>query len=172
MENKNHTCCNLGTKTQKSKFDAMLKSAKKHNWSIVKILSEIQKIYGYLPKGVLSAYAKNTNTALSDIYGVATFYTQFSLEPKGKYVISVCIGTACYVNGAELVLEKFCHALGIQPGEYTEDGLFSIDETRCIGTCGIAPVVMVNEDVHRTVKVSEVEGIIKHYRELENAKDK
>lgn len=155
----------FGTSEQKLNFENLLLMSTKESWSIIRVLEEIQNIYGFLPQHILEHYSCMTKKPLNEIYGVATFYSQFSLIPKGKYVISVCIGTACYVIGADLVLEKFCRELNIKPGQCTEDGLFTIDETRCLGCCGIAPVVMVNDDVFRTVKVADVEGIIKQYKE-------
>ena len=160
------TCNNgnkLGTQEQKLKLQNLFNSAKLKHFSVVKVLEIIQDIYGYLPESILKEYSNELNVPLSDIYGVATFYAQFSLVPKGKYVISVCTGTACYVNGGENILDKFCTILGIKPGECTADGLFSIDQTRCLGCCGIAPVVTVNDDVYKTVKLSEVEKILASY---------
>jgi NADH:ubiquinone oxidoreductase subunit E len=165
MDNSNCEKNKLGTEEQKIKFCNYIKQAKKQNWSTIKMLEEIQNIYGYLPKNILEYYSLVCKKTMNEIYGVATFYSQFSLVPKGKYVISICLGTACYVNGSELILEKFCRELKIKPGECTPDGKFSIDETRCLGCCGISPVVTVNNDVYRTVKVSDVENILSNYKD-------
>ena len=111
--------------------------------------------------------SKLTGTPVSEIYGVVTFYSFFSMTPKGKYVIGVCLGTACYVKGAQLVLDKFSEILGIKPGETTEDGLFTIDVLRCIGACAIAPAVSINGKVYPQCKVDNVANIIKEYRQKE-----
>src|SRR5699024_4669864 len=108
------------------------------------ILSDIQNEYGYIPSEVQERVSEETGMQVSEIYGVITFYSFFSLEPKGKYVVGVCLGTACYVKGAQQIIDRFCEILGIKPGQTTEDGLFTIDALRCIGACGIAPAVSIN----------------------------
>ena len=131
------------------------------------ILEDIQKEYGYIPLEVQELVSELTGVPVSDIYGVVTFYSFFSMVPKGKYVIGVCLGTACYVKGAQLVLDKFSQLLGINPGETTEDGLFTIDVLRCIGACAIAPAVSINGKVYPQCKVDNVANIIKEYRQKE-----
>ena len=131
------------------------------------ILEDIQKEYGYIPLEVQELVSKLTGTPVSEIYGVVTFYSFFSMVPKGKYVIGVCLGTACYVKGAQLVLDKFSQLLGIKPGETTEDGLFTIDVLRCIGACAIAPAVSINGKVYPQCKVDNVKNIIEEYRKKE-----
>ena len=131
------------------------------------ILEDIQKEYGYIPLEVQELVSKLTGVPVSDIYGVVTFYSFFSMTPKGKYVIGVCLGTACYVKGAQLVLDKFSQLLGIKPGETTEDGLFTIDVLRCIGACAIAPAVSINGKVYPQCKVDNVANIINEYRQKE-----
>lgn len=131
------------------------------------ILEDIQKEYGYIPLEVQELVSDLTGVPVSDIYGVVTFYSFFSMVPKGKYVIGVCLGTACYVKGAQLVLDKFSQELGIKPGETTEDGLFTIDVLRCIGACAIAPAVSINGKVYPQCKVDNVPNIIKEYRQKE-----
>ncbi len=131
------------------------------------ILEDIQKEYGYIPLEVQELVSKLTGTPVSEIYGVVTFYSFFSMTPKGKYVIGVCLGTACYVKGAQLVLDKFSQLLGIKPGETTEDGLFTIDVLRCIGACAIAPAVSINGKIYPQCKVDNVANIIKEYRQKE-----
>ena len=108
--------------------------------------------------------AEGLNISLAEVYGVVTFYSQFSLKPKGKYRISVCLGTACYVKGSDKILEEVEKELGIKCGECTEDGLFSIDSCRCVGACGLAPVMTINEDVHGKLKPEMVKGILDKYR--------
>ena len=131
------------------------------------ILEDIQKEYGYIPLEVQELVSQLTGVPVSDIYGVVTFYSFFSMTPKGKYVIGVCLGTACYVKGAQLVLDKFSQLLGIKPGETTPDGLFTIDVLRCIGACAIAPAVSINGKVYPQCKVDNVVNIIKEYRQKE-----
>ena len=131
------------------------------------ILEDIQKEYGYIPLEVQELVSQLTGVPVSDIYGVVTFYSFFSMTPKGKYVIGVCLGTACYVKGAQLVLDKFSEILGIKPGQTTEDGLFTIDVLRCIGACAIAPAVSINGKIYPQCKVDNVKNIIEEYRKKE-----
>ena len=137
---------------------------------LIMILEAIQKEFGYVPLEVQELVSELTGYPVSEIYGVVTFYSFFSLNPKGKYVIGVCLGTACYVKGAQLVLDKFSQLLNIQSGQTTEDGLFTLDVLRCVGACAIAPAVSINGKVWPQVKVDDVAKIIKHYRDLEEAK--
>ena len=127
---------------------------------LMMILSDIQKEYGYIPLEVQEIVSKKTGISVSEIYGVVTFYSFFSLKPKGKYVIGICLGTACYVKGAQQVLDKFSEILGIGPGETTDDGMFTIDALRCIGACGLAPVLTVNDEVFGRLKKEDVDGIL------------
>ena len=131
---------------------------------LIVILSDIQKEYGYIPLEVQEIVSERTGISVAEIYGVVTFYSFFTLKPSGKYVIGCCLGTACYVKGAQQVIDKFSEILGIQPGETSEDGLFTIDALRCIGACGIAPAVSINGKVYPKVKVGDVPGIIESYR--------
>ena len=131
---------------------------------LMMILSDIQKEFGYIPLEVQELVSERTNVSVAEIYGVVTFYSFFSMEPKGKYVIGVCLGTACYVKGAQQVIDKFSELLGIKAGETTADGLFTIDALRCIGACGIAPAVTINGKVYPKVSVSAVKGIIDEYK--------
>ena len=131
------------------------------------ILEDIQKEYGYIPLEVQELVSELTGVPVSEIYGVVTFYSFFSMNPKGKYVIGVCLGTACYVKGSQLVLDKFSELLGIKPGETTQDGLFTLDVLRCIGACAVAPAVTINGKVYPQCKVDNVANIIKEYRQKE-----
>lgn len=133
---------------------------------LMMILSDIQKEYGYIPLEVQEIVSEETGISVAEIYGVVTFYSFFSLKPKGQYVIGCCLGTACYVKGAQQVIDKFSELLGIGTGETTEDGLFTIDALRCIGACGIAPAVSINGKVYPKVTVDAVPGIIAEYRNL------
>ena len=132
---------------------------------LIMILSEIQKEFGYVPLEVQEVVSAKTGISVAEIYGVVTFYSFFSLNPKGKYVIGCCLGTACYVKGAQQIIDQFCEILGIQPGETTKDCLFTIDALRCIGACAAAPAVTINGKIFARVKVSDVAGIIAEYKE-------
>lgn len=134
---------------------------------LIMILEEVQKTFGYVPFEAQELISELTGYPVSEIYGIVTFYSFFSLTPKGKYVIGVCLGTACYVKGSQLVLDKFSQLLNIKPGETTEDGLFTLDVLRCLGACAIAPAVSVNGKVFPCVKVDDVAKIIKQYKDLE-----
>lgn len=133
---------------------------------LMMILSDVQKEFGYVPLEAQELVSEKTGISVAEIYGVVTFYSFFSLNPKGKYVIGCCLGTACYVKGAQLVVDKFSEILGIKPGETTADGMFTIDALRCIGACGIAPAVTINGKVYPKVSVEAVAGIIEEYRML------
>jgi len=128
-------------------------------------MQEAQEIYGYLPIEVQKMIADGMNIPLEKVYGVATFYAQFSLSPKGKYNIGVCLGTACYVKGSGDIFNKISEKLGIGADECTEDGKFSLVATRCIGACGLAPVVTVNEDVYGKITVDDIDKILEKYND-------
>lgn len=134
---------------------------------LMMILEAIQEEYGYIPLEVQELVSSLLNVPVAEIYGVVTFYSFFSLTPKGKYVIGVCLGTACYVKGSQLVMDKFSELLKIKPGQTTEDGLFTLDALRCIGACGIAPAISINGKVYPKVEVGKVAGIIKEYTDKE-----
>ena len=127
---------------------------------LMMILSDIQNEYGYIPLEVQELVSKETGISVAEIYGVVTFYSFFSLTPKGKYVIGCCLGTACYVKGAQNVIDKFSEELKIQPGETTDDGMFTLDALRCIGACGIAPAVSINGKVYPKMDAAQVPGVI------------
>lgn len=160
-----NNCCKLGTQKQEALLKSILTISQEKNWTIIRVLQEAQKIYGYLPRSVVEEIAKILNKPLTEVYSVITFYAEFSLEPKGKYPISVCLGTACYVNGAQQVFDKICLLLGIKEGECTQDGKFSIDQTRCVGCCGMAPVLSIGKEVYGNVKLSDVDKILSKYME-------
>ena len=152
-----------GTKEQQEQLFKVIDENGGTHGSVMPILQKAQEIYGYLPIEVQTMIAEKMDVPLEEIYGVSTFYSLCALTPKGKYNVSVCMGTACYVKGAADVLGKICEVLGIQPEECTQDGKFSITECRCIGACGLAPVMTVNDDVYGRVSVSEVEDILSKY---------
>ncbi len=134
---------------------------------LMMILSDIQKEYGYIPLEVQEIVSERTGLSVAEIYGVVTFYSFFSLTPKGKYVIGCCLGTACYVKGAQQIIDKFSEIIGIKPGETSADGLFTLDALRCIGACGIAPAVTINGKVYPKLAVDAVPKIVEEYKAME-----
>ena len=153
-----------GTKEQEEKLKAVI-DAHKHDKSLVMaVMQKAQDIYGYLPLEVQNMIAEGMDVPLEKIYGVATFYAQFSLSPKGENHISVCLGTACYVKGSGLIYDKLQEVLGIGGDECTPDRRFSLAACRCIGACGLAPVLTVNEEVYGRLTEKDVEGIVAKYR--------
>ncbi|MDE7454562.1 MAG: NAD(P)H-dependent oxidoreductase subunit E [Clostridia bacterium] len=156
-----------GTKEQEQTLRKKLAELKTQGGALMPALQFAQDLYGYLPYEVQRIIAEELNFTLSEVYGVVTFYSQFSLYPKGKYQIGICLGTACYVNGSGEIYDKLRNILGIESGECTQDRLFSLDATRCVGCCGMAPVMTVNGDVYGKVKADQVEGILDKYRAKE-----
>ena len=147
-----------------TKIEAICERYAGEKTPLIMILSDVQREFGCVPLDVQQLISKKTGVSVAEIYGVVTFYSLFSLEPKGKYVIGCCLGTACYVKGAQRIIDQFCGILGIGPGQTTPDGLFSIDALRCIGACAAAPAVTINGEVYARVKPSEVPDIIAQYR--------
>ncbi len=154
-----------GTAEQQGKLLEMIAAHKDQPGALMPVLQQAQEIYGYLPLEVQQIIADELEIPLEEVYGVATFYSQFSLYPKGRYKISVCLGTACYVKGSGDIFEQLCSRLGIRGGECTSDGKFSLEACRCIGACGLAPVVTVNEDVFGRLTVEDVDKILAKYRD-------
>jgi len=134
---------------------------------LMPILEDVQKKYGYIPLEVQQFISGQIGIPVSEIYGVVTFYNFFSLTPKGKYVIGICLGTACYVKNSQTVLDKFIQILGIKPGETTDDGLFTIEAIRCMGACALAPAVSVNGKVYPQMTVDAVAGVVDEYKKME-----
>ncbi|MBE5787783.1 MAG: NADH-quinone oxidoreductase subunit NuoE [Clostridiales bacterium] len=137
--------------------------------ALMPVMQKAQGIFGCLPMDVQKVIAEGLGVTLSEVYGVATFYAQFTLEPSGKYIISVCLGTACYVKGAQKVLDKLSEVLDVPFGKTTADGLFTLNPTRCLGACGLAPVMTINDDVYGRLTPDDIPGIIAKYREKEQA---
>lgn len=131
---------------------------------LIAVLHKAQQIYGYLPREVMDTIAEEMGIPTAHIWGVATFYHYFNLQPPGKHVISVCLGTACYVKGADRILETIKEHLGIEIGQVTPDGLFSLQGARCLGACGLAPVVMIDEKIHGRLTPEKMVRIIEQYR--------
>lgn len=152
-----------GTKEQEEQLLEVIKSHKDDKGALMPVMQKAQDIYGYLPIEVQKIISDGMGIPMERIYGVATFYAQFALQPKGKYRISVCLGTACYVKGSGKIYEKIQDILQIQGGECTLDGKFSLDACRCVGACGLAPVMMINDDVHGRLTPDQVQGILDKY---------
>lgn len=152
-----------GTKAQEEKLLAVIEEHKAMEGALIPVLHEAQTIYGYLPIEVQKIIAEQMHIPLAEIYGVVTFYTQFCLEPKGENHISVCLGTACYVRGSGEILIKMKEKLGIDVDECSADGKFSLQATRCIGACGLAPVLTINEEVFGRLTVDDVDRILAKY---------
>ncbi len=153
-----------GTEEQEKQLRAVIEAHKEQKGALMPVLQEAQNIYGYLPIEVQRMIAEGLNVPLEEVYGVVSFYAQFSLNPKGKYNIGVCLGTACYVKGSQEVYDKVSEVLNIKGGEVTDDGLFSLEATRCIGCCGLAPVMTVGDDVYGKLTADMIPDIIKKYQ--------
>ena len=152
-----------GTPEQQAKLDAVIAANKDKPGALMPILQQAQDIYGYLPIEVQNKIAEGMEVPLEKVYGVSTFYAQFSLSPKGDYHIAVCLGTASYVKGSGQIYDKLQEVLGISGDECTTDRKYSLTASRCIGACGLAPVLTVNEDVYGRLTVDDVKGIIAKY---------
>lgn len=152
-----------GTREQQDALLKVIAEHKNEKGALMPIMQKAQEIYGYLPIEVQSIIADEMNIPLEKIYGIATFYSQFALNPKGKYKISVCLGTACYVKGAGDIFNKLKEVLNISDGECTPDRKFSLESCRCIGACGLAPVITINDDVYGKITADDVEGILAKY---------
>ena len=137
--------------------------------ALMPVLQKAQGIFGCVPMDVQKIIAEGLGVTLSEVYGVATFYSQFRLEPNGKYTISVCLGTACYVKGSQKVLDRLSEELQTPVGKTSPDGLFTLNATRCLGACGLAPVMTINDEVYGRLVPDEIPGILAKYREKEQA---
>ena len=157
-------CCGC-VEEKERKLQEIIEKYKDSKGALIPVLHEAQEVYGYLPMNVQKRISESLNVPLSEVYGVVTFYTQFSLKPKGEYKVSVCLGTACYVKGSKLILDKLQEKLGIKVGDCTEDGKFSLEACRCVGACGLAPVVMVNDDVYGRLTPDDIEKVLEKYRD-------
>lgn len=149
-----------GTKEQEEKLLAVIEKYRGVKGSMMPILQEAQEIYGYLPVEVQRIISDKTGVSLEEIFGIVSFYSQFALNPKGQVAISVCLGTACYVKGSQDLIDRITLRLGIKDGDTTPDGKYSLTATRCIGACGLAPVLTVNDEVFGRLKKEDVDGIL------------
>ncbi len=150
-------------KEKEKKLDEIIEKYRDTRGALIPVLHEAQEVYGYLPLEVQRMISEKLDIPLAEIYGVVSFYTQFSINPKGKYQINVCMGTACYVKGANEILNKFRTRLSIDVGECTEDGKFSLEACRCIGACGLAPVITINDEVYGKLSADDVDNILDDY---------
>ena len=164
MKKKLTTVAFHGTKEQEAKLRAVIADLKDVKGNMMPILQQAQEIYGYLPMEVMHMIALETNTSIEEIFGIASFYSQFKLNPNGQYAISVCLGTACYVKGSGAVMDKISEELGLPAGSTSPDGKYSLEATRCIGACGLAPVMTVNGDVYGRLTPDQVPGILAKYQ--------
>ena len=153
-----------GTPEQEAQLQAVIAKCKGDNSLLMHVMQQAQGIYGYLPIEVQKMIADGMDVPVEKVYGISTFYAQFALSPKGQYNISVCLGTACYVKGAQDLVDKLCEELKIDAGECTEDGKFSIEACRCIGACGLAPVLTVNDEVYGRLVPEDVDKILAKYQ--------
>lgn len=159
--------CNCGCNGKDPKLDEILEQYKKEKDNLIQILNEVQEHYGYIPKSAQLAISEYLDIPMAEVYGVITFYSRFTLKPKGKYHVAICLGTACFVKGSEAILEEAKKKLNIDVGETTPDGKFSLEATRCIGACGLAPVFTVNGEVYGKATVQKIEEVLKEYQEKE-----
>ena len=152
-----------GTPEQEAQLRTVIAEHQGDKGAALPVMQAAQEIYGYLPLEVQEIIAEGLGLPVEEIYGIATFYAQFALSPKGEYKISVCLGTACYVKGAQALIDRITQVLGIGPDECTPDGRFSLEACRCIGACGLAPVLTVNEDVYGRLTEKDIDDILKKY---------
>ena len=159
--------CKCGNAKENNELKEILKKYEKDKSNLIQILNQVQEKYGYISQDAQKAISEYLDISMAEVYGVITFYSRFTLKPKGKYNIAVCLGTACFVKGSEKVLDKVKDILKIDVGQTTEDGLFSIEATRCVGACGLAPVFTVNDEVYGKATPEMVESVIKRIRDEE-----
>ena len=163
MEEKNCQCNNKENEFMKELF----KEFKPEKDNLIQMLNEVQEHFGYVPKEAQQELSEYLGIPMAEIYGVITFYSRFSLKPKGKYNISVCLGTACFVKGSQKILDRLIDRLKIEVGETTPDGKFSIEETRCVGACGLAPVFTVNGEVYGKATVQKLDQVLDELMAIE-----
>ncbi|NLJ88672.1 MAG: NAD(P)H-dependent oxidoreductase subunit E [Epulopiscium sp.] len=157
------TCTNKLSERGFRELEQFINDLDEKTGAVISVLHKAQEIFGYLPREVQQFVANKLEIPVSKVYGIVSFYSFFTMIPKGEHPISVCMGTACYVRGAEKVLDEFKRALNIEVGETTADGKFSLDALRCVGACGLAPVVLVGEKVYGRVTPDQVKSILKEY---------
>ena len=159
---------NCSTEKIKQETTKIVSKYPKQKDMLITILNDVQEKFGYIPKEAQTVISEYLSIPMAEIYGVITFYSRFTLTPKGKYNISICLGTACYVKGSQKLLDRAKERLQIEPGQVTKDGKFSIDDVRCVGACGLAPVFMVNDEVYGNATVKQFDEVIDKYMNEEN----
>ena len=164
MKKKLTTVAFRGTPEQEVELRALIANHKGQEGALMPVLQGAQEIYGYLPQEVQKIIAAELDIPLAEVFGVASFYSMFTLNPKGEVAIAVCLGTACYVKGSGDIINKVSEIIGIEAGETSADGRYSLDATRCIGACGLAPVLTINNDVYGRLGVGEIPEILKKYQ--------
>ena len=157
----------LGDLDKLARLDELIAKNKGVQGAVMLSLQQAQDVYGYVPREVQARIADGLGVTLSEVYGVATFYSQFALEPRGRFIVGVCMGTACYVRNAKDVLDKTCAELGVGVGKTTPDLRFTIRDTRCLGCCGLAPVIMINDDVYGSLSPDDIPDIVAKYKVME-----
>lgn len=160
---KDKKCSNCVEQKIKQEIAEIMKPYTNDKENLIQILNEVQVKYGYIPKTAQLEIANYLNMPLAEVYGVITFYSRFTLVPKGKYNVSICLGTACFVKGSKDILERAKTKLGIEEGQTTADGKFSLDTTRCVGACGLAPVFTVNNEVYGKATVKKIDEVLDMY---------
>ena len=165
MQNKVTQIPFRGTPEQEAKLNEIIAAHKGQEGALMPVLQEAQELYGYLPIEVQTKIAEGLETSLEQVYGVSTFYSWFNLEPKGEHLIRVCLGTACYVKGSQDVLDELSKQLGVEPGHTTPDGKFTLEATRCLGCCGLAPVFVIDDEVFGRATPAGVKAILDKYRD-------
>ena len=163
MEKSNKKCTNCVDKKVKKETGEILEKYTHDKANLIQILNEVQEKYGYVPKIAQIEIASYLNIPLAEVYGVITFYSRFTVEPKGKYNVSICLGTACFVKGADDLLQRAKEKLNLEEGKTTEDGKFSLDTTRCVGACGLAPVFTINNEVYGKATVKKLDEVLDEY---------
>lgn len=158
-------CKRLGTEEQVKEFNSLLEENKNRKDCIMPVLQKTQSIFGYIPEESVALISDALNIATSEIFGIITFYSQFTLTPKAKYNIDICLGTACFVLGANEILEKILSKLGVRVGEMTKDGKWIVTSCRCLGCCGLAPAITINGEVYGKLKVEDIDKIIDSFND-------
>ena len=165
--NNNKNICNCNCNKKDKFIEDLFNEYLPVKDNLIQMLNEVQEHYGYIPEKAQRGLSEFLNVPMAEIYGVITFYSRFTLKPKGKYNISVCLGTACYVKGSQRIMDRLKERLKIEPGETTKDGLFSIEETRCVGACGLAPVFTVNGEVYGKATVKKLDEVLENLEKQE-----
>ncbi|HCJ58749.1 NADH-quinone oxidoreductase subunit NuoE [Lutispora sp.] len=154
----------LEMKEKMEKLDRIIENHRDQQGGLMPVLHETQELFGYIPEEAQKRISKELNIPMAEIYGVATFYSRFTLKPRGEHTIGVCLGTACYVKNAQLVFERLQKELKVKPGGTTADNKFTLEATRCLGCCGLAPVMMIGEDVYGKLVPDDIPDILKKYQ--------